>query len=334
MAPADGGRFAPTPTGDLHLGNARTALLSWLSARSHGLKNRLRIDDLDLAAMPDGCLEGQLVDLQWLGLKYDESPTRPGPVGPYRQSQRMHHYRNAMACLNDLGLLYPCWCSRKEVLRAAHAPHANDEGPIYPGTCRPKKTQPLSDLATLPERNGRAPALRIDIQSACSRLNVSSLSFDDAIAGAQIYDLVHDIGDFVVRRMDGLPAYQLACAYDDVSMGCAEVMRGQDLLTSTARQLLILDSLGYRRPNYAHVGLVTDHRGERLSKRAASVSLKQLRQAGVSSKQVLRLLATLSGLPATSDLDHLTDAFDLSTMQATAVGVPSSWIEAPKRWTP
>ncbi len=296
--------------------------------------NRLRIDDLDLVAMREGCMERQLADLTWLGLAYDESPIRQGPVGPYRQSQRMDHYAGALSALNEKGLLYPCWCSRKEVLQATIAPHASDEGPIYPGTCRPQGSRVWESIDELPSRKERKAALRINTSKALQILRKQTISFRDEVAGNHEYIPNQNIDDFVVRRVDGLPSYQLACAYDDATMHCSEVLRGRDLLMSTARQVLILDLLGFRRPVYAHVGLVRSPDGRRLSKRAASTSLSQLREAGIQPGAVIRLLAALSGLPQTADLDHLTEAFELSKMQASDVDIPTTWIEDPRAWKP
>lgn len=322
--PRGANRFAPTPTGDLHLGNARTALLAHLDARAHGLRTVLRVEDLDPATIPDGCLEGQYADLDWLGLDYDEHPRIGGPAGPYRQSERYADYRAVLDALDDLGLLYPCWCSRREVREAARAPHASDEGPVYAGTCKPKAPAPLGDLDALPRRRRRAPALRLDVTAALRRLGVGRLEWADALAGPQSVDMTATMGDFVVRRVDGIAAYQLACAWDDVAMGCTRVLRGADLIPSTARQLLILRTLGLPEPAYAHAGLVVDHTGHRLAKRDKSIALGALRAAGVPAERVVRLLATLSGLPDTADLDALTAAYAACALAPGDVALPEA----------
>ncbi|MEE2786925.1 MAG: tRNA glutamyl-Q(34) synthetase GluQRS [Myxococcota bacterium] len=322
---AAAGRFAPTPTGRLHLGNARTALLAWLSARSSGLRTILRVDDLDLAAMPKGCLQQQYADLDWLGLRFDEGPRVGGPRGPYRQSQRYALYGQTLQTLNERGLIYPCWCSRKEVQLAAAAPHASDEGPVYPGTCRPATTTTIDDLASLPVKRGRTPSLRINVAAAMAQLGDERLEFNDRVMGPQSYAMARMIGDFVVQRVDGLAAYQVACSVDDAAMVCGEVIRGLDLLPSTARQLLILRSLGLSEPDYGHVGLVVDHRGERLAKRNDAIALCELRKNGVTSDQVIRLLARLSGLPDTACLETLTNAFNPSTLTAQEVSLPPAF---------
>ena len=301
------GRFAPTPTGRLHLGNARTALLAWLAARRAGLRNVLRVEDLDPKAIPAGILEGQYADLDWLGLRYDEGPRVGGPVGPYRQSERFPLYAAALRGLNDRGLLYPCWCSRREVRDAARAPHADDEGPVYAGTCKPAVGGPL-DLDALPERRGRVPALRVDVAAATGA--GTAVVFDDRLAGPQRFEL----SDFVVRRVDGVAAYQLACAWDDAAMGCTQVLRGADLLPSTARQVLLLRVLGLPEPEYAHAGLVRAADGRRLAKRDADIALTTARERGDSASGTVRRLARWSGLPDTGDLDLLTEAFDLDAV--------------------
>ena len=325
--PTDGGgRFAPTPTGRLHMGNARTAFLAWLSARSQGLRNILRVEDLDPKAIPAGCLKGQYTDLDWLGLVYDEEPRKGGPVGPYRQSERSQEYDDVLRRLDSLGLLYPCWCSRKEVRMASLAPHASDEGPVYAGTCRPKgKRVPIGRLHELPMRNGRRPALRIDVRRALERLDLTSIDFNDTVAGHKSYDIVETMGDFVVRRVDGIAAYQVACSWDDYAMGCTEVIRGCDLLPSTARQILILKSLGLPEPRYGHVGLVVNKDGERLAKRDDAIALSEMRKAGISAQDVIAVLAGMSGLAKTHDLESLTAAFNPSTLNADTVYLPDDW---------
>ncbi len=321
-APRGAGRFAPTPTGRLHLGNARTALLAWLWARRAGLRNVLRIEDLDPRAIPQGCLEGQYADLDWLGLVYDEEPRRGGPCGPYRQSERSELYLDGLRTLDRLGLVYPCWCSRQEVLRAAVAPHADDEGPVYAGTCRPQAPARLGEdglrVGGLPARDGRLPALRFDVARALAHLGLDAVAFDDVVAGPQRFT---GLGDFVVRRGDGVFAYQLACALDDAAMGCTQVLRGMDLIASTARQLLVLGACGLESPTYAHVGLALAPDGRRLAKRDAATALEAMRAAGLSAGAVVRALARSAGLPDTADLDALADAFDVTRVPAGPVVV-------------
>lgn len=322
-------RFAPTPTGDLHLGNARTALLAWLAARSTGRRAILRVEDLDPSATPPGCIDAQLDDLAWLGLAWDEGLREGGPHGPYQQSLRADRFAQALQSLNQRGLLYPCWCSRREVLAATRAPHASDEGPVYPGTHRPEKPIEIEDLDHIPPVDGRAPALRLNVLATLDHLGWQTVDFEDVLAGPQQVDLAA-LGDFVVRRVDGIAAYQVACAVDDALMGCDLVVRGADLLPSAARQILILSALGLATPTYAHAGLVTDAAGNRLAKRDRSLSLAGLRTAGVSAQAVVAELARISGLPETGDLAALAAAFDLARQSSESVALGPGWNQLPE----
>lgn len=279
----------------------------------------LRIEDLDPKAIPKGCLEGQYADLDWLGLRYDEGPNTGGPCGPYRQSERYPRYDGVLDALNARGLLYPCWCSRKEVRLATRAPHASDEGPVYAETCKPAQPTPLTALDDQPARRGRRPALRLDVTEALRQTGQSAIGFTDLIAGPQRFDVSDGIGDFVVRRVDGVAAYQIACSWDDVAMGCDLVLRGADLLASTARQLLILRVLQLPEPQYAHAGLVLTPTGTRLAKRDNATALETLRAAGVPASAVIRHLARLSGLPDSSDLGVLSAAFAIDALSADGV---------------
>ena len=275
------GRFAPTPTGRLHLGNLRTAWLAELASHSFGHRFVLRIDDLDPKATIPGMIEAQIDDLAWFGIKFDEGYKVGGESGPYLQSQRYYHYRRALHALNEMGLLYPCWCSRKEVLAAAQAPHESNQSPLYPGTCRPDRPTPIDNLDKLPERRGRRPALRLNIREAFMQLGLETLSFDDLVAGKQPDYTASTLDDFVVRRVDGIASYQIACAVDDALMNCELVVRGADLLISTIRQIMVLKLLKHSIPKYAHIGLVVGHDGKRLAKRDQSVAIADLRQRKV-----------------------------------------------------
>ncbi|MCK6572960.1 tRNA glutamyl-Q(34) synthetase GluQRS [Myxococcota bacterium] len=316
------GRFAPTPTGRLHLGNVRTALLAWLWARSAGLPNVLRIEDLDPAAVPAGAIEAIYADLDWLGLCYDEEPRSGGPVGPYRQSERFALYAPPLAALAAEGLLYACDCSRREVALAALAPHAGDEGPAYPGTCRPPRPAALDIRSAITSARGRPCALRLDVRAALERLGVRDIAFDDRVRGRVCMGPDDGLFDFVVRRTDGQAAYQLACAFDDVAMGCSQVLRGVDLVTSAVRQVLLLRLLGLPEPQYAHVGLVVDSDGQKLSKRDDAIALSALRARGLPAEQVIATLASLCGLPATADLDALCFALIVGPGLADSVRLP------------
>ena len=306
------GRFAPTPTGRLHLGNARTALLAWLWARRHGLRTVLRMEDLDPLAVPSGCVARIYADLDWLGLTYDEEPRWGGPLGPYQQSERAALYDGALESLNAMGLLYACACSRKEVLQSTQAPHAHDEGPIYPGTCRPV-SGPRSrlELLDLPRIGGRRPALRLDVARALERLGIQTSRFEDQVRGSVELDVSKELGDFVVRRADGLAAYQVACAFDDDAMSCTQVLRGSDLVLSAVRQVLLLSLWERPLPSYAHVGLVLGRDGERLSKRDDALALETLRTSGLAATDVRRRLTGGLGLPDTGDLAALVAGFEV-----------------------
>ncbi|MGH2485116.1 MAG: tRNA glutamyl-Q(34) synthetase GluQRS [Ktedonobacterales bacterium] len=280
------GRYAPSPSGALHLGNLRTALLAWLSSRSLGGSFALRIEDLDLPRTRPGAAAALLADLRWLGLDWDDGPDVGGPYGPYYQSQRTALYDAAFAGLRARDLIYPCYCTRAELARVGGAPHAGEEGLAYPGTCRD-----LSDAQRRRrDHEGRRRAWRL-------RVPDGEIAFYDALTGDKREKLVTTCGDFIVRRGDGLYAYQLAVVVDDALMGVTQVVRGADLLGSTARQLALYDTLGYPRPrNYAHVPMLRDATGVRLSKREAASGLDPLRARGMQPAQVVGWLAASCGL--------------------------------------
>lgn len=266
------GRLAPSPTGLLHLGHARTFLIAAERAAAGTLI--LRNDDLDTQRSRPEFVHAMLEDLAWLGIRWTEGPqpggTETGSFGPYAQSQRGHLYAAAFQQLREAGFLYPCICSRKDLLSAPHAPHAEDEDePLYPGTCRARN--PKSD------------------EAASWRFRVTDgeeIHFHDALLGPQKFIAGRDFGDFVVMRRDGVPSYQLACVVDDAAMQITEVVRGRDLLRSTARQILLLRALGHPIPAYAHVELMRNEQGERLAKRDAARSLRYLRESGLTPQEV------------------------------------------------
>jgi len=284
---ASRGRFAPSPTGPLHLGNARTALLSWLEARARGGAWLMRVEDLDQPRVRPGLEDRILEELRWLGLDWDEGPDVGGRWGPYRQSERQGRYQAALERLEGAGLAYPCFCSRAEVAAAALAPHGpGDDGPRYPGTCRG-----LSAADRAGRTRRRPPAWRL-------RVPDGAVAFADGLHGPQSVDVAGAVGDFVVARADGVPAYQLAVVVDDAAMGVTDVVRGDDLLPSTARQILLYRALGYEPPRFSHVPLVVGPDGERLAKRHGALSLGELRRRGADPRAVCGLLASLSGLAA------------------------------------
>ena len=300
------GRFAPSPTGDLHLGNARTALLAWLQVRAAGGQFVMRVEDLDPGRSRPEYIETQLEDLRWLGLDWDEGPDVGGEFGPYLQSERHGLYEAALRRLDEQGLLFECFCSRREIAEAAVAPHgSDDEGPVYPGTCQ--KLESAERLARARRREG---ALRMEVPPG-------EVCFDDIVAGRQCFQPDRETGAFVVRRKDGGAAYQLAVTVDDAAMRITHVLRGADLLSSTARQLLIYRALGLEPPIWAHVPLLLGEDGDRLSKRHGAVALRELREADIDPSEVVGLLAATCGWAATGDrlLPHdLLDRFSLEDL--------------------
>ena len=274
------GRFAPSPSGRMHLGNVFSCLCAWLSARSQGGKIVLRIEDLD-----DRCkrpeLAAQLIDdLAWLGLEWDE--------GPFYQHDRLDLYEAALHQLQDAGLTYPCFCTRAE-LHAASAPHASDGTPIYRGACRGLPPEEVARRSVL-----RAPATRLRVP-AVDDLTDDVVEFVDRTYGAQCEALATECGDFLVRRSDGVFAYQLAVVVDDARMGVTEVVRGSDLLSSTARQLYLYRLLGLTAPRFAHCPLLLAPDGRRLSKRDGDQSLENLR-AKYTAPEIIGKLAYAYGL--------------------------------------
>ena len=268
-------RFAPSPTGDLHVGGAWTALAAWALARAHGGRFIVRVEDIDTPRVVAGSEARIVEDLGWLGLDWDESPTR--------QSNRTPRYEAALARLERDGLTYPCDCSRAEIARAASAPHAGEDS-VYPGTCRDApRTRVLK----------RAPAIRLRVPPG------SRIAFVDGLHGPVVEDVATSVGDFVLRRADGVFAYQLVVAYDDAEMGITHVVRADDLLSSTARQILLLGLLGFRQvPAYTHVPLVVRADGERLAKRTKGLTLRELAERGISADAVVAQLSGGLGLAA------------------------------------
>jgi glutamyl-tRNA synthetase len=270
------GRFAPSPTGDLHLGSAACALLAWLSARHRGGAFVVRVEDIDTPRVRREFEPRQLDDLRWLGLDWDEGPDAAGPFAPYRQSERKNLYDRALDELGRQGLTYLCDCSRADIARVASAPHAGDEGPRYPGTCR--------ELGLRERAWRRPPAVRL-------RVPDREIVFDDRWQGRIAENTWRSVGDFVLRRGDGVYAYQLAVVVDDLAMGVTEVVRGADLVTSTARQVLLCELLGHEPPRYAHHAMIASPDGTRLAKRAKGVCLRDHRDAGRRASEIVESLA-------------------------------------------
>lgn len=279
------GRFAPSPTGPLHLGNLRTALLAWLFARYGGASFVLRMEDLDRARTRPGVAAAIPRDLRWLGLDWDEGPDIGGPHAPYTQGERLHLYEAQLQRLIDQDLVYPCYCSRADIQRAASAPHGPEpESARYPGTCR--------DSARRAARQRRNPRRRPSYRFRAPARTVLAV---DRLYGPFAQHLARDVGDFVVWRADGTPAYQLAVVVDDALMDIGEVVRGADLLDSTPRQIALFQALGYDAPAFAHVPLYLDAGGARLAKREGSAGLGPLRDH-MTPAQVVGMLAASCGL--------------------------------------
>jgi glutamyl-tRNA synthetase len=265
------GRLAPSPTGAQHVGNARTYLIAWLSARSQGGRVLLRIEDIDSPRVKAGAMQAACDDLRWLGLDWDGEPVV--------QSERLPLCENALKRLRATESVYPCTCSRSDVERAASAPHQEHEGPIYLGTCAWRRASDVPD---------RPHAWRM-------RVGSETIAFDDGFRGPTALNL-HEIGgDFVVWKSAGTPAYQLAVVVDDAEQGVTEVIRGDDLVPSTPRQIALYRALGLEPPRFTHVPLVVGPDGRRLAKRHGDTRLAALRDAGVRAETLLGLLAWSSG---------------------------------------
>jgi len=282
------GRYAPSPTGELHLGNAWAALVAWLSIRSRNGTFALRMEDLDPARSRSDLAGRILEDLAWLGLDWDEGPDLGGPYPPYTQSDRGESYTAAFAGLRAAGLLYPCFCSRKDIAAAASAPQAPGDELRYPGTCRVLAPE---EARRRLERNERH-AWRFRVPDDARP------EFDDLSHGS--YGRNRDpSGDFVVRRSDGVTAYQLAVVLDDDAMAIDEVVRGDDLLHSTPRQILLCRALQLAVPVYGHVPLLLGTDGARLSKRHSGITLRELREDGFTAAEIVGRLARLLELRPT-----------------------------------
>jgi glutamyl-tRNA synthetase len=285
------GRLAPSPTGYLHIGHARTFFAAFERARAAHGTLVLRMEDLD----PDRCrpiyAEAAIEDLHWLGIRWQEGPDIGVPQAPYLQSQRYGIYHAAWRKLLDGGFIYPCRCSRKDLAAALSAPHESanpeplDDEPIYPGTCRPGTCRTLhaADFLSSLSADQKSP-------TANWRFRVPDgepIAFDDLNLGPQRFIAGKDFGDFIVWRREGIPSYQLACVADDAAMHITEVVRGADLLKSTARQILLNRALGFANSTWFHCELVNDREGRRLAKRHDALSVRALRERGFSREQVL-----------------------------------------------
>lgn len=277
------GRFAPTPSGMLHIGNAFTAVASWLQMRQANGQFVLRVENIDTARSRADLAQRQLEDLRWLGIDWDEGPDVGGQYAPYVQSERLPLYEAALERLKQAGLLYPCYCSRSELARIASAPHGlSSEGGAYPGICRH-----LTEEERQAKEVHKAPSLRFTMTGR-------PVAFRDGWTG-EVTFAGEAVSDFVVKRADGMFSYQLAVTVDDAAMGITDVLRGADLLDSTPRQMALYEALELKAPSFAHVPLIVDGNGERLSKRDRSITLASLRDAGVTPERLIGVLAGAAG---------------------------------------
>lgn len=303
------GRFAPSPTGRLHLGNLRTALLAWLFAHHGGGRFLLRFEDLDTSSVRAEHYDTQATDLAALELHWDGAPVR--------QSDRLDVYARAIADLDAAGRLYPCYCSRKDIREATQAPNGHYRTRHYPGTCRELTAHQRAER----EAAGRSPALRF-------RANGETRSFVDAVAGP----FSAPIDDFVVQRGDGTPAYNLAATVDDAAQGIDLVVRADDLLDSTPRQLALLEALGLSAPRHAHVPLVLNEAGDRLAKRDGAVTLEDRAALGQSPLEVRSVLAASLGLCDPQErpsLAELLETFDPDLLPREPWSIPEVEVDQP-----
>jgi glutamyl/glutaminyl-tRNA synthetase len=277
MATCDGnyrGRLAPSPTGLLHLGHARTFWIAAQRVQEHSGTLVLRNEDLDPERSRTEFVSAMIEDFRWLGIGWDEGPDCGGPYGPYSQSQRREHYLAAWRRLRDGGFIYPCTCSRKDLEQVVSAPNGLDDEPLYPGRCRSRTEQ-----ARWSEPAGVNWRFQVP--------NGEMIQFLDRHLGPQHFLAGRDFGDFIVWRRDDVPAYQLAVVVDDALMRITEVVRGADLMKSTARQLLLYRACGWAPPAFYHTDLVLDEAGVRLAKRHDALSLRHLRETGWTREQVI-----------------------------------------------
>jgi len=279
------GRWAPSPTGPIHIGNARTALLSWLSIRSQGGQFVWRTEDIDRDRVEPGLEEEAIRDLAWLGLDWDEGPDVGGPAGPYRQSERTSLYRSSLQLLQDAGWLFPCRVSRSELRTLASPP--DGATPVYPAHLRP----------TAVPNTWWADHLSGNLDAAIRfRVEPGLVAFDDLLLGPVREDVSQSVGDFVLMRRDGVVAYQLAVVVDDLAMRVTEVVRGHDIAASTARQIQLFGAFGRTLPRFAHVPLIVDPQGNKLSKRNHDLNIQSLRDAGIEPDVIIGYLAYSCGL--------------------------------------
>lgn len=301
------GRFAPTPSGRMHLGNLLCALFSYLSVRKAGGRFLLRIEDVDVPRCPKRLCDGIIEDLRWLGFQWDEPPLF--------QSKRSAVYQAHLDRLNKQGLIYPCFCTRSQ-LHASSAPNLGDTQYVYSGACShltPEEVQRLSPI--------RRPAMRLRVPN-------EDIVFTDGLYGLQRENLARDCGDFILRRSDGLFGYQLAVVVDDALSGVNQVVRGRDILTATPRQIYLLRCLGYPIPEYIHIPLLMDSQGRRLAKRSHDLDLSSLSKQ-YSAPQLLGMLAFSAGIlaePEPMSLEALIPLFDWKKIKREDIRLPDTFV--------
>ena len=308
MPTAPTGRFAPTPSGRLHLGNILCAMLAYLSVRSRGGRFLLRIEDVDVPRCPRRLAQQCIDDLTWLGFTWDEPPLY--------QSDRIDIYRAALDRLTEAGHTYPCFCTRAQLMSLA-APNQGDTQVIYQGTCAHLSAEEAAERAKT-----RAPATRL-------RVPDEEVAFTDGLFGVQKENLQRDCGDFILRRSDGLYGYQLAVVVDDALQGVTEVVRGRDILSATPRQLYLQRLLGYPQPEYVHIPLLVDAQGRRLAKRDKDLDLTALSQR-FTPAEILGMLAFSAGLVAEVrplTLDELIPLFDWQKVRRDDMRLPGCILE-------
>jgi glutamyl-tRNA synthetase len=304
------GRLAPSPTGKLHLGHARTFLLAWWHARSRGGKIVMRMEDLDIPRAVPGVADAILRDLEWLGLDWD------GPV--VTQSSRLEPMRAAARTLAESGQAYPCVCTRGDVLSALGAPQTGAEEPRYPDTCRGR----YASVEEAERISGKPAALRFVVPKGMK-------TFVDHVVGRFATDVEKNVGDFVIARKGGIPAYQLAVVMDDAAEGVTEIVRGDDLLPSTARQRLLQDALGLPHAATWHVPLVTDATGRRLAKRADDLSLAELGARGADPRAIVAWAARTAGVPGVEFAlaREITPLFTMTRLPKAQVSITTTTVE-------
>ena len=310
------GRLAPSPTGGLHLGHARTFLIAWLAARGARGRVILRIEDLDKSRARVEAARTAIEDLRWLGLDWDEGPDLGGPSGPYLQSERSYLYDEMFERLKKSECVYPCTCTRADVSRSASAPHVEDEGPTYPGTCAGRSVADASHLGDRPF------AWRFRVPSG-------PVEWDDLFLGRVSIEPARVGGDFIVARQNSDHSYQLAVVADDAAMGVTQVIRGIDLVPSTPRQILLYRQVGWLEPTFGHVCLTVESDGRRLAKRDGSLKLATLREGAVDSRMLIGALVHSCGWTEAMTPMVPRDAIDLFDLRSLPKGpwvVTREWL--------